>query len=52
MARGDYPRREAKKPKKKEDKRPVLTTQPTEFVPAEVEVIKKRRKPREEEEEE
>lgn len=47
MARGHAPKREAKKPKKKNDKKtevysPVFTIQP-------VEVVGKRRKPKEEE---
>ena len=46
MPRGHKPKREAKKPRKKAEK-PVLVS-PPEFAPAEVEVVKKRRKPREE----
>ena len=47
MARGHAPKREAKKPKKKDDKKtevysPVFSSQP-------VEVVRKRRKPKEDE---
>ena len=48
MPRGDLPKREAKKPKpkKKDGKKGVVP--PPEFTSAEVEVIRKGKKPREE----
>lgn len=49
MPRGDFPKREAKKPKKKDDRKPVLTASPV-FTPPEVQVVGKKRKPKEEEE--
>ena len=47
MPRGHAPKRETKKPKKKADKA-VLA--PPVFTSADVEVVRKRKKPREEEE--
>ena len=48
MPRGHAPKREAKKPKKKRDDRTEILPPPV-FTDAEVEVVKKRRKPRDEE---
>ena len=50
MPRGHAAKREAKKPKKKAVKQTSLPA--PLFISAEVEVVKKRRKPRDEEEEE
>ncbi len=47
MARGNVPKREAKKPKKKNDKRAAVTS--PVIAPEAVEIIRKRRKPRDEE---
>ena len=47
MARGHAPKREAKKPRKKDSKKPVLTSAES-FISADVEVVKKKRKPRDE----
>ncbi len=49
MPRGDFRKRETKKPKRKGGK-PVLTAPPV-FTSNQVEVVKKKRKPREEEDE-
>ena len=47
MPKGSVPKREAKKPKKNSKKIAVATG---EFTSADVEVVKKRRKPRDDEE--
>ncbi len=48
MPKGSVPKREAKKPKKKESKNVSVMPLP-EFASAQVEVVGKRRKPKEEE---
>ena len=47
MPKGHKPKREGKKPKRKDDKN--LATMLPVFTSADVEVVKKRRKPKEEE---
>ena len=51
MPKGSVPKREAKKPKKKATKSTAIMPLP-DFTSAQVEVVKKRRKPREDKDEE
>ena len=51
MPKGSVPKREAKKPKKKATKSAAIMPLP-DFTSAQVEVVKKRRKPREDKDEE